>query len=357
MTGASLPPSQDQTEIVDVKGISLPWQSAAKEKTLKSKSFFARLGILVSLTLFAVSLIVLWRIIAATDKDTLWAAFSATSKREIGGAFLLTCLSYLLLTCYDATALKQLRLKIRYRTTAFASFTSYAISFTLGFPIFTAGTIRYWIYAPKGLRPGQVATLTLIAGFTFWLGMATVFSWCMLTRAESFSQLVYYITPPIGRAIGVCTTLATISYLFWVSLRRRVIRIQGWKFELPGLRLTLQQTLIGALDTCAAAGVLFILLPGVNQIDFGAFLAIYVFATFIGIASNIPGGVGIFETTLLLGLSTYPREPVLGALLIFRFIYYLIPFVTAVVVLGAYEIRKHLKDPSPLPSGNGDDLT
>ena len=69
------------------------------------------------------------------------------------------------------------------RTTALGSFTSYAVSFTLGFPILTAGTVRYWIYAPKGLSPGRVASLTVIAGLTFWLGMGIVLAWSLIREA------------------------------------------------------------------------------------------------------------------------------------------------------------------------------
>ena len=67
------------------------------------------------------------------------------------------------LTGYDALALRQLRLKVPYRITALASFTSYAVSFTLGFPLLTAGTIRYWIYSRHGLSAAKIAALTVIA--------------------------------------------------------------------------------------------------------------------------------------------------------------------------------------------------
>ena len=303
---------------------------------------FAKLGTLASLILFAVSLVILWRIVATTDSSELKVAFLSADWRQIGWALLLTTTSYLLLTCYDAAALWQLRVKVRYRTMALASFASYAISFTLGFPIFTAGTVRYWIYAPKGVSPGTVATLTVIAGFTFWLGMGVVFSWCVLTQSEALSKLVYYIGPTTAWFIGLCTAAAVVGYLVLVSFGRRAVKFQGWRLELPGFRLTLAQMLIGAADTCAAAGVLYVLLPGGYGLQFETFLAIYVLAVVLGIASNVPGGVGVFETALLLGLSTYPREPVLGALLLFRVIYYLLPFIIALALLGAYEIRKRL---------------
>ena len=61
-----------------------------------------------------------------------------------------------------------------YRLTALASFTSYAISFTLGFPLVTGGAVRFWIYGPAGLSPGKIASLTVVAGITFWLGMGLI---------------------------------------------------------------------------------------------------------------------------------------------------------------------------------------
>ncbi len=89
--------------------------------------------------------------------------------------------------------------------------------------------------------------------------------------------------------------------------------------------------------------MLFVLLPGGHNIGFETFLAIYIFAVMLGVASHAPGGLGVFEATILLALSNYPREPVLGALLLYRLCYYLVPFVVALAFLGAYEIRNRIK--------------
>ena len=77
--------------------------------------------------------------------------------------------------------------------------------------------------------------------------------------------------------------------------------------------------------------------------SFETFLAVYIFAVMLGVASHAPGGLGVFEATILLALSAYPREPVLGALLLYRLCYYLIPFVMALALLGAYEVRNRLR--------------
>jgi uncharacterized membrane protein YbhN (UPF0104 family) len=303
---------------------------------------FAWVGTIASVVLFATSLVVLWHIVSDVNVSELTAAFTAASARQIGLATLFTAISYCLLTCYDALALRQLKLRVPYRTTALASFTSYAVSFNLGFPLLTAGTVRYWIYAGRGLSTGVVASLTVIAGITFWLGMALVLAWSLIREAGSLAVLIY-TNIKINQLIGLCTAIIVVGYLVWVSLKRRAVKIQGWRLELPGFRLSLGQMLIGAGDVCAGAGVLYVLLPGGHALGFETFLAVYVFAVMLGVASHSPGGLGVFEATVLLALSSYPREPVLGALLLYRLCYYFLPFVLALALLGAYEILNRLR--------------
>ncbi len=245
---------------------------ALQPKERRSRRF-AWIGMAASILLFGASLVVLWHIISDIDVNELKSAFTAASMRQIGLAVLLTAISYGLLTCYDAIALRQLKLQIPYRTTALASFTSYAVSFTLGFPLLTAGTVRYWIYSPKGVKPGRVASLTVIAGVTFWLGMALVLAWCLITKADELASLVYtHIW--MNQLVGLGAAVFVVTYMVWVSLKRRSVKIQGWKLELPGFRLSLAQILIGAGDVCAGAGVLFVLLPGGHGLNFETFVAV-----------------------------------------------------------------------------------
>ena len=88
------------------------------------------------------------------------------------------------------------------------------------------------------------------------------------------------------------------------------------------------------------------LLPPGHGIGYETFLAVYVFAVMLGIASHAPGGLGVFEATILIALSSVPREAVLGALLLFRLCYYIAPFLLALALLGAYEVAKRLRSPT-----------
>ncbi|CAH1651368.1 conserved membrane hypothetical protein [Hyphomicrobiales bacterium] len=300
------------------------------------------IGTVLSAALFLGSFVVLWRILGTIDLNELSTAFRSASQRQITIAIALTAVSYLLLTGYDYVALKQLGERIAYRITAFASFTSYAISFTLGFPLVTGGTVRYWVYSPHGIKAVKIASLTVIAGITFWLGMSVVLSWSLVRHAAEVSVLAK-TGLSLTQLAGVAGFAALAAYFIWVTLKHPVVNVRGWRLELPRARLSLIQMLIGAGDVCAAAGVLFVLLPGGHGLNYETFLAVYVVACMLGIASHAPGGIGVFEATILIALDRLPTGGVLGALLLFRLLYYLVPFVIALTMLFVHEARRRVK--------------
>ena len=303
---------------------------------------YAWFGTLASVVLILASLFVLWKLSEEITWAELHAAFTAVTAPQLGLAFLFVGISYLFLTGYDALALRQLRIKVPYRITALASFTSYAVSFTLGFPLLTAGTIRYWIYSGRGLSAAKIAALTVIAGFTFWLGMGVVLGLSLIAEAGQLAGLTF-TSIRLNQGVGLAALLSVVAYLAWVSLKRRSVRVKSWRLELPGASVSLSQMVVGIGDVCAAAATLYVLLPGDTAIGFTTFVAIYVLAAMLGIASNAPGGLGVFEATILLALSSLPRDQVLGSLLLFRVCYYLVPFVIALLMLGAYEVVKRVR--------------
>ena len=294
------------------------------------------LGVAFSVGILALSAFVLLRTLASVSWWDLREAMAATGWNQIAWAGLLTCFSYFALTGYDALALRQLSLKVPYRRTALASYTSYAISFTLGFPLITGGTVRYWIYSQSGISAAKVASLTLIAGVTFWLGMALVIG-AVLSFDPAGMADINQLKVSVNFAIGVGVLIAILAYFVLVSRGRRKFRIQGLTLELPGWRLALAQMALGVVDLCAAAGVLFVLLPAGHKMEFAHFVAVYVFACILGIASHVPGGIGPFEMTMLKSVTTPSAEGLLASLLMFRAVYFIIPFVLALAMIGAHE--------------------
>jgi uncharacterized membrane protein YbhN (UPF0104 family) len=302
----------------------------------KRRSIGKKLAAAFSVAIAAASIYVLFLTLSAVNLADLREAFEATGDDQIALAALLTAVSFLALTGYDALALRQLRARVPYKTTALASFTSYAISFVLGFPLITAGTVRYWIYSQVGLAASKVASLTLIAGVNFWFGLVTVLGAGLAFRPVHVNAINHF-APPLNFLIGAGLLGSILGYLVWVAIHRRVVRIQGFRLELPGLWLSLGQILLGVIDQCAAAGVLYALLPQQSHIDFFTFATAYAFACILGVASNAPGGIGVFEATMLKAVPGVAQEPLLASLLLFRAIYYITPFILALALLGAHE--------------------
>ncbi|WP_245422049.1 lysylphosphatidylglycerol synthase domain-containing protein [Alsobacter soli] len=303
---------------------------------------WAWIGTAASVLLFVISAVVLWRIMAEVKLSDVRDAFARADLESLAIAAGFVTLSYTLLTGYDALALRQLKLRIPYRVTALGSFTSYAISFTLGFPLVTAATVRYWIYAPLGVSAGKVASLTTIAGLTFLLGMGTVVGLGLVWQAPAIAD-INNLAVFVNRWIGAAVLALIVGYLAWVAVKRRAVRVQRWRLELPSFKLSLGQIVLGAAEVCCASAVLYVLMPPGYGVEFQTLAAIYAFACILGMVSHAPGGLGVFESTMLLAFWRLPYGGMIGALLLFRICYYLVPFVVALALLGAMEIVRRVK--------------
>ena len=261
-----------------------------------------RVGFALSLTIIFVSTIIFIRVLVRINLGQFEAAFAATGGDQIAMAFGFSALSYLALTGYDALALRHLRVRVPYRLTALASFTSYAVSFTLGFPLVTGGAVRYWIYGPAGLSAGKVASLTVVAGITFWLGMGFILGVGFIVDADGDrrNQPFHALA---NQPIGVAMLAALAAYLVWVARVRRTRRADLAQFQPAGpaadarpdgaRRHRRLQRRRRALRAAA---------QGPWRSASSTFSALYSFAAMLGIASHAPGGLGVFEATMLKGV-------------------------------------------------------
>ena len=312
-----------------------------------------RLGVAASVLIIAVSLTIFVRTLLHIDVDKFKAAIAATGGDQIALAFAFTALSYLALTGYDGLALRHLGIKVPYWLTALASFASYAVSFTLGFPLVTGGAIRYWLYAPAGLTAGKIASLTVVAGVTFWLGMGFIVGVGFISASDAVAEINHF-NPLANRLMGLSAIAALIVYLGWVgNMRWRGAHVFG-SFKLPGPLLTLGQMALGVIDVCSASAALYVLLPKGSAIGYPTFATLYSFAAMLGIASHSPGGLGVFEATILQGVGGN-SDALLASLLLFRGIYYVAPFIGAMALLGGVEATRRWRSIREAMSAPSDD--
>ena len=133
-----------------------------------------------------------------------------------------------------------------------------------------------------------------------------------------------------------------MSYVAWVWSAPREIGQGDWKVELPSGPSTLLQIGIGILDLGCCALAMYMLLPTHPEIDFVTMAVVFVSATLLGFASHAPGGLGVFDAAMLVALWQFDKEEVLAGLLLFRLLYYIIPFALALAILGSREIWLNL---------------
>jgi uncharacterized membrane protein YbhN (UPF0104 family) len=88
---------------------------------------------------------------------------------------------------------------------------------------------------------------------------------------------------------------------------------------------------------------MYVLMPDEPHIGFVTIAVIFVSATLLGFASHSPGGLGVFDAAMLVGLWQFDREDLLAGLLLFRLVYYVVPFMMALVVLAGREILLNIR--------------
>ncbi len=294
------------------------------------------LAIAFSLGIAGFSIYILGHVLSGISWSAVRQAIAATSAEQIVASAFFTTLSYLALTGYDGLGLHQLKLRVPYKTTALASFTSFAISFTLGFPLIIAGTVRYWIYSQAGLTASKVASLTVIAGVTYWSGSGILLGAGLAFHAGAISA-INRLWPILNVLMGLAIIGTACAYLVWATIKRRNVTFKGFRLELPGPGLWLGQITLGVIDQCMAAAALYFLLPSHEQLDYFTFATVYVFGCVLGVASNSPGGIGVFEATMLKSLPIASGDALFASLVLFRVIYYLVPFIFGLAFLGAHE--------------------
>ena len=305
---------------------------------MREKQLLQKLGVLLSITIIAVAGYILYNMLHDLDFDDLMQALRDTEMRTVVLAGLCVAAGYFTLTFYDLFALRTIgRNDVPYRVAAFAGFTSYSIGHNVGASVFTGGAVRYRIYSAHGLTAIDVAKVCFLAGLTFWLGNAAVLGLGVAYHPEAAAS-IDKLPIWLNRAAAICILMALTAYVAWVWIQPRRVGRGTWTVVLPGGPLTLLQIVIGIIDLGFCALAMYILVPDEPYVGFVVVAVIFVSATLLGFASHSPGGLGVFDAAMLVGLFQFDKEELLAGMLLFRVLYYIVPFVISVILLSAREI-------------------
>jgi phosphatidylglycerol lysyltransferase len=290
--------------------------------------------------LFGLALVLLHHTLEEYHYRDVMSALQAIPHQRIAWAILLTLANYFILCGYDFLGMRYIGRTLARARVALASFVSYAFSQSLGFGVLTGGSLRFRLYSMWGLGGAEIAGVVAFCALTFWLGIFTVGGLVFILDPFTIPDFLGF---PIRAVlpIGIIFLALTGSYIVLSAVSSGPIRIGRWEFSVPGWRMALMQIGLASVDWMLAGAVLFALLPPTPSLSYPGLLGIFILAQVAGLISHVPGGIGVFEALVSFALSgQIPGPTILGALLAYRVIYYLLPLSAASVTLAGVELAQ-----------------
>lgn len=308
------------------------------------RSSLIRVG--VSVTLLAVALFVLHSRLREVSLSEVLLRLRELPTGRLLAAAGLTVFNYLQLISYDALGLAYLRRSFPYLNVAWASFTATAFGHNVGFSFASGGSVRYRFFSAWGLSTVEVAGLVAFGSLTYLTGFAAV-AGVMLVTTPLGVHAPWPVDPLLLRGIGAVLLLLLLGYVALSLFGPGVVRYKGRRLELPRPALVAGQVIVSSVDWLVMAGILKLLLPA-NAIDYESLLRVLVLAQVLGTLSQVPGGLGVFESLMVTALTpALSVSTVLGTLLFYRVLYFFLPFGAAIALFSLNELRQRTSDAPP----------
>jgi phosphatidylglycerol lysyltransferase len=177
-----------------------------------------------------------------------------------------------------------------------------------------------------------------VTGLTFWLGVFLVLGIGLISIPQAFGVRDWTMPYPLQISLGVFVLCFLAAYLLLLQRRNgKPLRIFGWSLILPSWRMAMIQFALASLDLVLATAALFVLVPDLPAATFPWMLVSYLVAFVSGLLAHAPGGVGVFESVMLLSFAHAGHTSLFAALLMFRLIYYLLPLAIGILLFLGVE--------------------
>src|SRR6201985_357384 len=304
---------------------------------LRQKQVLHKVGVVISVTVIGIACYVLYHMLRGINVEEVIQAIRDTEPHQIALAALFVAAGYFTLTFYDLFATRAIGHPVPYKINALAAFTSYSIGHNVGASVFSGGAVRYRIYSAYGLNAIDGAKICFLAGLAFWLRIAAVLGLGITYHPEAAAS-IDQLPAWLNRLVAIAIILALVAYVVWVWTQPRHVGRGPWTVVLPGGPLPLLQIAIGIVDLGFCALAMYVLVPDEPNLGFVVVAVIFVSATLLGFASHSPGGLGVFDAAMLVGLWQMDREDLLAGMLLFRLLYYIAPFIISVILLTFREV-------------------
>lgn len=263
----------------------------------------------------------------------------------------LTVVAYLVLAVYDWLGARYSGRPSTWGRALLASFCGYALAHNLGFAAVSGAAVRFRLYSAWGYSPLEIGKVVGFTSLTFGLGGMALGGMVLLVEPEVLPWVGAYLPRWLLQLAALPLFGVVIAYVL-LSRFRRSVRVFGHEVELPGVRMAVAQSLLATVDVAVTAAIFYVLLPPAEGLTFLRFIGIYLAAYALGITASVPGGLGVFDGAIIIGLAPYMgAAQVVGALLVFRLYYYIVPLFISGVLFASFEIGQRRDSMKALSRG------
>ncbi len=291
----------------------------------------------LGLFFFALAAYMIYRQLSKYSLDELKTALLSIPVDNLLYALTASFIGYVALSTYDYLALKYIKKKLAAWKWILTGFVGFSISNNAGHAIVSGGTVRYRFYSRWGISPGDIVKMVTFSGFTYLVAcFFLIIIGYVLTPDHAFGG---NDSTKMSTFITMILSVVGLAIYLWASVYyKKDLVIKGIDFKMPNLKLALVQVFIGSIDILMASLVLYSVLICFVEINFVTFLGAFIIAQVLGVYSQVPGGLGVFELVFSNILPGQDNQAILfGALIAYRIIYYLLPLVLSGIVLVLYE--------------------
>ncbi len=302
-------------------------------------SLRAILPSLLGITLFIIAIMALRHQLRGHTFYEVIRALQNISVMRLILAAVLVVIVYTIQTFYDLISFRFIAHKIAYRSIALASFLGHALANNIGFAALMSGSMRFRYYVTRGVSPIDILFVVAFGSLSFWLGFGTV---CMVNLLFFPPPIppFFHLPFPSFQPVGFILLILLLFYLVWSATHQhKSIKVFGHTFRFAPLRVSFLQILTSSSEWLVGASILYVLLPPSLALSYGSFLSIFLIAQIAGLMSQVPGGIGVFESIVLAlmpGASAVPEA--IASILVYRIFYNLAPLTIATAILGYREV-------------------
>ncbi|MDR1694006.1 MAG: lysylphosphatidylglycerol synthase domain-containing protein [Lactobacillaceae bacterium] len=286
---------------------------------------------------FVLAAYMIYRQLSIYKPEEIKEALLSIPNNNLILACIASFLGYIALACYDFLSITYIKKKLEAWKWILTGFIGFSVSNNAGHAVISGGAIRYRFYTRWRFRATEILRMITFSGFTYLWGCCflMVLAYAIIYNHPGDKSSLSGITT---LAVTIVSGLLLLLYFLMVIFYRRPIFIKGVEFSMPSLRMAFAQIFLGATDTVLASLVLYSVVIPFVDVPFVSFLGVFVIAQILGIYSQVPGGLGVFEGLFLYMLPGEHNQAVLfGALIAYRIIYYLLPLVVSGILLVVYE--------------------